>query len=119
VSDNVSAQQYLLRLKRLLRMVALNAPPRIVASECLLIAKAASEMGAVPTSMIETARKIAQMIEEARSTPEFRQAQEHAAKEEARMAEEVHLPGCPAYELWVKNSIPAAPGECNCGGSPQ
>lgn len=118
MSDNVSAQQYLLRLKRLLRMVALNAPPRIIASECLLISKSACEMGAVPTSMMETSRKIAQMIEEARSTPEFRASQEQAQKEEARMAEEVHLPGCPAYELWIKNSIPAGPGECNCGGSP-
>lgn len=116
---SASAQLYLDRLKRLLRLVALNAPPRIVANECLLVAKAACEMGAVPTSMMATSTKITAMIAEARSTPEFKAAQEQAEKEEERMAQEVHLPGCPAYEMWIKDSSPAAPGECKCGGSPQ
>lgn len=113
-----ATEQYLNRVERLLKVVGLKGPPRIVAAECLLIAKAACEMGAIPTDFPHVAHKIAAMIEEARSTPEFKKRQAEQAKQEEAMAQEVHLPECPAYKMWVETSMPAAPGECKCGGSP-
>ena len=116
--EDVAATQFGNRLERLLRMVAMKVPARLIAGECILIAEAACRIPKqVPIDMRIPAARLYKLIEEECAKPEIKAHIEHVRQEVAAMGEEVHTEGCPAYEMWIKMSMPAAPGECTCGGA--
>lgn len=115
--ENVAAVQFGNRLERLLRMVSMKVPARMIAGECILIAEAACRIPRqVPIDMRMAAARLHKLIEDECAKPEVKAHLEHVAREVEGMGQEVHTEGCPAYEMWLKMSMPAAPGECTCGG---
>lgn len=116
-SEYSESEVYKNRLRRLQNIIGQDPPPKILAAECILIAKAACEMGQVPVDLQKAAQALIAMIDAECAKPEVKAQIARVEEEVKAMGEEVHSEGCPAYDMWIKMSMPAAPGECTCGGS--
>lgn len=109
------SQRFENRIQRLKKMMLMHAPVELIASECLLIAHAACEMGYAPIYE-RVAEEVAKAVRKQRAKAPPPTAEDD--KEIERMGQEVHLPVCPAYGEWIRTCQPAKPDQCRCGGLP-
>lgn len=110
-SDDV-AQRYQASLARLRKMLEMDAPPMVVAAECVVLAHLACKMGQIPLSGDAKAEEVMNAIREKKKSTNLTNPEVDKLVE--RMRQEIHFPGCPAYPAWIENAMPAAPGECTC-----